>query len=106
MTWTHRTFTVSHGRDGFFLRVTDEWWLATAAEWIAETALAALGHPCCGRGPLGRIPTLGLVWHRVLNLRACMPHRDRAVIGLPLSEKQAARIAPAFVEEMRHLDNE
>ena len=101
MTWTHRTFTVVHGRDGFSLRVADEWWLALAVEWASETTLAALGHPCCGRGPLGRIPALGLVWHRVLTLRASLPHRDRTVADLPLTEEQAAQIAPWAVDAMR-----
>ena len=106
MTWTHRTFTVSYRRDGFFLCVADDWWLATVVSWTVENVLAALGHPCCGRGPLGRIPVLGLFWHRVLNLPVHLPHRSRTVVDLPLSDAQADLIKPGIVERMRDLDDE
>jgi hypothetical protein len=121
--WTHRTHRVSHSKDGWALRVYDEAVLGTVAEVVAERALALLGHPCCGRGPLAKlqisfrqlrrfgVPTPGDVeaygerdenaldyfWYRVLNLPNRF-HRSTELLRLPMTEEQARTLAPDFVD--------
>lgn len=132
MTWTHRTFDVTHSRDGWTLRVSDERWVATIAERATEGVLAALGHPCCGRGPLARLTlryrtlhrlglpvdpevircgeldddALDLFWHRVLNLPNRFYLGERLVASLPLTEEQAETLAPEFVARWRIPDED
>ena len=127
MSWTHRTHRVTHGRDGWSLAVSDERWVATIAEEVTEKVLAALGHPCCGRGPLARLTityrtlhrlgwpvdseivrcgelgdnALDYFWHKVLNLPNRLYLGERQVLRIPLTEEQAEELDPDFVARWR-----
>lgn len=99
--WMYRRkWSVTHGRDGFMLWVRDEWVPYLVAEKVNHAVLAALGHPCCGRG-LGRISGdwIDLFWYRWLNL----PHRlyrfGKPVIEIPLTVEQAFTLAPHWRDE-------
>jgi hypothetical protein len=132
MTWTHRTHHLTHSRDGWSLAVSDERVVGTLAEKAMEGVLAALGHPCCGKGPLAHLSVsyrtlrslglpvdaetvrcneldedaLDLLWHKVLNLpnRLLVPHRP--LLSLPLTKEQARVINPEFVDRFECLDDE
>lgn len=104
--WYHRAFDVGHGRDGFVIRVADRWWPAIVAERAVETILAALGHPCCGRGPLGRVMALQLPFHRFLNLPNKLYWSERLVATIPISDEQAVVIAPWAAEHLAGNDDE
>lgn len=47
-----RTFVVSHGRDGFQLRLVDRSWIRDTVADTAELACAATGHRLCNSGAL------------------------------------------------------
>lgn len=106
MDWRHRTFNVAHGKDGWLLRVDDEPWAYTVAAAATEGVLAALGHPCCGEGPLGRPGVLDLFWFRVLNLPNRLSRWNRHVASIPLTEEQAETLGPEWVAERRSGDVE
>lgn len=100
MTWTHRReYSVTHGRDGHALLVHDRWLPGVAAEAVVNAVLAALGHPCCGRGPLGRPATLDLFWWRIMQWPCSFAHRDRRVVTVPLTVNQAATLRPDLVDD-------
>lgn len=77
----------------------------TAAEWVVSGALTALGHPCCGQGPLRKLGSQ-LFWHRVLNLPAKFYRWNRHVIQIPLTREQAEALAPEWVVERESWDVE
>lgn len=99
--WHHRTFNVAHSKDGWVLRVDDEPWAMTIAERVVHGGLAALGHPCCGEGPLGKTERLELFWYEVLNLPNKLYRWNRHVGRLPLTEEQAELLEPEHVRERR-----
>lgn len=95
---THRReYSVTHGRDGHSLEVRDRWLPGVLTEVAANALLAVLGHPCCGRGPLGWIPFLDVVWWRIMQWPCDLAHRDQRVLSLTLTVEQAATLRPDLV---------
>jgi hypothetical protein len=90
-----RRFWTGVGREGFHLTVVDRWLVAEAAERANEAMLAALGHPCCGRGPFGR-EVLGLFWWKILQWPNFLSRYDHRVIEIPLTTEQALIIQPSW----------
>jgi hypothetical protein len=129
----HRAFHVVHGEGGWELSIRDEPWAGLAMERVVEGLLAALGHPCCDRGPLSRLSVsyrtlrrlhipfgsdgvleddelddnaFSLLWFRVLNVPNRFSRRGHRVLGLPLTREQARVLAPRFVEDREARDEE
>jgi len=100
-----RRWSVVHGRDGFALYVRDCWLPGILAEHVTGAFLAALGHPCCGRG-IGRIPSdhFDIMWFTVLNWPCRFAVRDRMVIDLPLTVEQALTLAPSWAGDFMMVD--
>lgn len=123
----HRSYHVVRGQDGYSLNVIDESWTGVIAETVNENMLAALGHPCCGKGPLSRLTlrygtlrklgiwwgrpepeedweedldenALDLFWFRVLNLPNRLRNRLDVVARIPLTEEQARALHPESVD--------
>lgn len=93
-----RHWDTCHGRDGFALVGWDMWLPFLVAEKAVETFLAAIGHPCCGRG-LGRIPGVDMLFWEVLNLPSGWWRHNRRVIELLLTAEQAFTIQPSWRDE-------
>lgn len=93
-----REYNVVHGRDGHQLVIRDCWWPGVLAEKATEAVLAALGHPCCGRG-IGRIPRTEVFWFSVLNWPCRFAARDNEVLSLPLTPEQAAALRPDLADD-------
>ncbi len=102
--WMYRRhYHVMHGRDGFTLMARDRWLPGIAAETGANAFLAALGHPCCGRG-LGRIPGVDYLAFRVLNAPNRLLRRDKRVMEIPLTVEQALTLQPSWAESYFLID--
>jgi hypothetical protein len=98
MSWRfRREYAVTHGRDGHALSVRDRWLPGVAAEMLSNAVLATLGHPCCGRGPFGRITATEVIWWRIMQWPCDLAHHDRPVMDLPLTTEQAAALRPDLV---------
>ena len=96
--WMYRRrYDVTHGRTGFKMSVFDRWLPGVATEAAVNAVLAALGHPCCGRG-LGRIPGVDVAAFTVLNWPNRLMRRDKRVLELPLTEAQALTLEPSWAE--------
>ena len=108
MNWRHRTYSVAHSRDGWLLQVDDEPWAMTIAERAVGAVLGALGHPCCGKGPLKGPLTDSdagqLFWFQIMNLPNKLYRWNRHVAEIPLTEEQAETLAPEWVAEYRSRD--
>lgn len=96
-----RQWSVTHGRDGFGLWVRDEWIPYLVVKKVNHAILVALGHPCCGRGPLGRIPgdRAQLFWFKWLNLPNGLGRFSKKVIEIPLTVEQAFTLSPHWRDE-------
>ena len=129
----HRTYSVYHGKDGWGLRVEDEDWRFVAAERGSNALLGALGHPCCGKGPLGKVSlsfralrkvgisfgsadleddseldddALELLFYRVLNFPNRYYRLNKRVADIELTRPEAHALRPDWVEERESWDDE
>lgn len=94
-----RCFHVGHSRDGFRLGVWDRFVPGIVAEGLVGGILAALGHPCCERGLLGRSDLVALAAFKFLNLPNRLARRDRLVVEILISPEQAVTIEPQWARE-------
>lgn len=98
---SHRVFWTTHGRDGWSLAVVDRSPVRAAGEWLVESGLGLLGHPCCGRG-IGRVGFINLVFFRLLNASTNWAARaDRRVVTIPLTEGQVQALNPQMADRIR-----
>jgi hypothetical protein len=97
--WMYRRkWWVGHSKDGFHISCWDVWLPYHVAEKVVETALAVVGHPCCGRG-LGRIPGVDVAAYVVLNLPNRWWRHSVHIIEIPVTREQALRIQPSWADE-------
>jgi hypothetical protein len=70
-------------------------------EWLVESGLGLLGHPCCGCG-VGRVGVISLAFWRLLNAATNWASRvDHRVVTIPLTEEQAQALNPQMVDRIR-----
>lgn len=98
-----REYSVCGGNDGFVLDVRDRWLPGLAAEHLVTGVLAALGHPCCGRG-LGRIEKVRELSCLLLVAPNQLFHRDRHLVHLSLTTEEAFALEPTFVKVLSDVD--
>ena len=106
MALTHREHLVARTRDRYVLTVTDRPVLRYLAEVVIEHGMAALGHPCCGRGA-GRLPFVHAPANALLyGVLTWASRRDRCIEDIPLTEGQARALNPGFIEWWTSEDDE
>ena len=89
MSVMHRVYWVTHGRDGATLRVVDRRLVRHLVEGAVEGVMAAVGHPCCGRG-LGRLDVISWAAHSLLCGALNWAARgERVVARIRLSDEEA-----------------
>jgi hypothetical protein len=93
MSVMHRVYLVTHGRDGATLRVVDRRLVRHLVEGAVEGVMAAVGHPCCGRG-LGRLGVAYWPAHALLvGVMQWATRGERIVARIRLSDEEAQTLS-------------
>lgn len=96
-----REYSTGHSYCGFTLHVRDRWLPGWLAEHAVEAFQAALGHPCCGKGPLQYIPGIDIALIRIESAVLNWGHRrDQQIVDVPLTAEQALAIQPLWRDDI------
>ena len=101
-----RDWSLTYGKDGFQLNAWDVAWRYWLADKAVDGLMNLLGHPCCGKGLLGRVPFTDLMWFKLINLPCKLWRLNREVIRFPVTDEQARVINPEFVKRLEDEDED